>query len=189
MTYQFRGNISCVRCGSDGAVGRKLCRKCYNQTRTLGNLNDYPLLGPQDVFERRINKTDTCWLWTGTRNEYGYGIFLLPREKQIRAHRYAYEFFTGKKIPQGMVIMHSCDNPPCVNPEHLRVATKGENNNDTAQKNRHNYGTDHWNGRLTQKDIDAVRSSKETKASLSRKYGVSYSHIWRIIHGNARKVK
>jgi len=189
MTYQFRGNVDCVRCGASGAIGRKLCRVCYNKMNALGKLNDYPLLGPKDVFERRIKKTETCWLWTGTKNGYGYGIFLLPEEKQIRAHRYAYEFFTGKKIPQGMIIMHTCDNPPCVNPAHLRVATKGENNADTAHKNRHNYGIDHWNGKLTQKDIADVRSSKETKASLSRKYGVAYSHIWRIIHGAVRKVK
>ena len=189
MTYQPAVRFSCVKCKNPKTVARKLCRTCYNQERKANRLGDYALLGPSDVFEGRFEKTDGCWEWKGTRNGYGYGIFLLPGEKQIRAHRYAYEFFTGKKIPQGMVIMHSCDNPPCVNPEHLRVATKGENNTDTANKNRHNYGTDHWNGRLTQKDIDAVRSSKETKASLSRKYGVSYSHIWRIIHGNARRVK
>jgi hypothetical protein len=186
MTYQFRGNIDCVKCGVSGAIGRKLCRKCYNQIRTAGQLSNYPLLGPQDVFEKRIEKTAGCWIWTGAKNNYGYGIFLLPGDKPVRAHRYSYEFFTGKKIPNGMIIMHSCDNPPCVNPAHLRVATKSENNADTANKRRHHYGLDHWNGRLSEDDITNIRASTETKSALAKKYAVNYSHIWRIVNEQTR---
>jgi hypothetical protein len=186
MTYQFRGNIDCVRCGVAGAVGRKLCRKCYNQIRAAGQLSKYPLIGPHDVFEKRIKKTPDCWLWTGTKNDYGYGIFLMPGEKSIRAHRYSYEFFTKQKIPNGMIIMHLCDNPPCVNPDHLRVATKRENNADTANKHRHHYGLDHWNGRLSNDDIANIRASTEPKTMLAKKYGVNYSHIWRIQNKQTR---
>lgn len=179
MTYQIRKEIPCVICGTMGAIGRKLCRPCYNKARNSGTLAQYPLLGPSDVFETRIKKTESCWLWTGTKNGYGYGIFLLPGEVQIRAHRYAYEHFIGP-IPDGKIIMHTCDNPPCVNPAHLRVGTKAENNADTGIKRRHHYGLDHWNGRLTDQQVVEIRASSESQRALARKYGVSPSHISRI---------
>jgi hypothetical protein len=186
MTYQIKEIIECIQCGRTPAVARKLCRSCYTMAHRKGELANYAILGPKDVFEGRIDKTGDCWLWKGTKNSYGYGIFLLPGEKPVRAHRYAYEHFIGP-IPEGMIIRHTCDNPPCVNPAHLKVGTKAENNADTAKRRRHNYGTDHWNGRLTKKQIAAIRRSKATTRELATKYGVHYSHIYRIRSGEFRK--
>lgn len=189
MTYQSRGTITCILCGQREAIGRKLCRPCYLTARTNGTLEQFPRLGPQDVFESRIKKTESCWLWRGNKNSYGYGIFSLPGGKCVRAHRYSYEFFTGRRIPDGMVIMHTCDNPPCVNPAHLRMGTKAENNMDAARKERHNYGTAHWNGRLTTKEVEEIRASAEPRSLLAARYGVVYSHIWRIQQGTHRRVR
>ena len=186
MTYKPVEPISCVLCDHPKTVGRKLCRRCYSRMSKAGKLLEFPLIGPKDVFLGRIEKTDTCWLWRGTKNGYGYGIFLMPGERPVRAHRYSYEFFKGP-IPEGFVVMHTCDNPPCVNPDHLQIGTKAENNADTAAKRRHNYGTDHWNGRLSSEDIAAIRASDERTAVLAARYGVVYSHIWRIRHGDARQ--
>lgn len=185
MTYQSHNFIKCIQCNNPQAVARKLCRRCYNVARKQGLLASYPILGPQDVFENRINKTKTCWLWTGSKNGYGYGIFQLPGEIKVRAHRYSYEFYK-EKIPDGMIVMHTCDNPPCVNPSHLRIGTKDDNNKDTAIKRRHNYGIDHWNGRLTNKQVSIIRRSKKSQAELARKYKVSQSHICRIKSKEAR---
>lgn len=186
MTYQSRGTIACVECGHPHTIGRKLCRRCYQRAWKSGSLAKHKVLGPKDVFQNRIQKTDSCWLWTGTTNQYGYGIFLLPGERPVRAHRYAYEFFVGK-IPRGKIVMHTCDNPPCVNPKHLRLGTKADNNRDTAIKRRHHYGLDHWNGRLSNADIQDIRRSTETTSALARKYGVDYSHIYRIRKMESRK--
>jgi hypothetical protein len=186
MTYQPVVRFSCVKCKNPKTVARKLCRTCYNRERKANRLDDYALLGPSDVFEDRFEKTDGCWEWKGTRNGYGYGIFLLPGEKPVRAHRYSYEYHVGP-IPEGMVIMHTCDNPPCVNPAHLQVGTKAENNADTAKKRRHNYGLDHWNARLSDADVAAIRASDETRKALAKRYGVTYSHIWRIKAGTHRE--
>lgn len=186
MSYHPRASIKCVLCGDGSAVGRKLCRPCYNRMLKEGRLKEFPILGPSDVFESRIKKTPSCWLWQGTKNGYGYGIFLMPGERPVRAHRYAYEFFVGK-IPKGKIIMHSCDNPPCVNPKHLRIGTKDENNKDTAKKRRHHYGLDHWNGRLSDEDLEYIRKSDKRQCDLASQFGVTQSHISRIRSGKARK--
>ena len=186
MTYKLKTQFSCVECGAEKTVARKLCSRCYTRARTANRLNDYLVIQPHDVFEDRFEKRDGCWEWQGTRNEYGYGIFLLPGEKPVRAHRYSYEFYIAP-IPDEKIIMHTCDNPPCVNPAHLRIGTKAENNADTARKRRHNYGLAHWNGRLSNADVAAIRASNEPRAVLAKRYGVDYSHIWRIKAGIHRK--
>lgn len=186
MTYQSKEKIACRICGSMEAVARKLCRPCYNDVRKAGKLVNYPILKPEDVFESKIKKSASCWVWQGTKNKYGYGIFLLPGEIAVRAHRYAYEFFSGKKIPKGKIIMHSCDNPPCVNPDHLNVATKAKNNADTAIKRHHHYGLDHWNGKLSEKQVSEIRASYKNCSQLAKQYDVCYSHLWRIKNGYVR---
>jgi hypothetical protein len=88
-------------------------------------------------------RDDGCWEWTGmrikssraTRNGSGYG-YLWLEGKMVRAHRLAYELFVGP-IPDGALVLHSCDRPWCVNPEHLRVGTHSDNARDCVERQRH----------------------------------------------------
>jgi hypothetical protein len=80
-----------------------------------------------------------CWEWIGVRNNWGYGYFYENQEK-ITAHRWSYQRFNGP-IPASMVIMHTCDNPGCVRPEHLRLGTKKDNSQDSVKKGRAPKGT------------------------------------------------
>lgn len=79
--------------------------------------------------------TSGCSLWTGGYNDHGYGKFTMSG-KTIAAHRAAYILFVGP-IKDGLVVMHSCDNPSCVNHEHLKLGTQSENIMDASKKKRH----------------------------------------------------
>jgi hypothetical protein len=84
----------------------------------------------------KINILDnaSCWYWTGNKNEYGYGRFKL-HGKTVGAHRLIWEVF-NKVIPDNMNVLHKCDNPGCVNPDHLFLGTQKDNVTDMIQKNR-----------------------------------------------------
>lgn len=76
-----------------------------------------------------------CWEWQAGRNEHGYGLFATRRSGRSRAHRVAYERFVGP-IPEGLHVLHTCDNPPCVNPAHLFLGTVKDNSKDMMRKGR-----------------------------------------------------
>ena len=186
MGFKAQRAITCLFCERE-AVGRKLCRRHYMNMLNAGKLAQFPLLGPEDTFYMRYKVLESgCWEWTGTRNQYGYGIVLMKGEKGMRAHRFSYELYIGK-IPNGKIVMHTCDHPPCVNPQHLRLGTKADNNRDTAIKRRHNYGLDHWNGKLSDAQIQEIRESKASQTNLAKFYGVTQSHISYIINLKHRK--
>jgi len=81
-------------------------------------------MNPKEIkkFFSKIEKTKTCWIWTGADNGAGYGRFH-SNYSDKRVHRVSYEFFTGEKIPKGLVIDHLCRNRKCVNPDHLEVVS------------------------------------------------------------------
>lgn len=83
----------------------------------------------------KIDAKTGCHLWTGHRDLFGYGALMINRSKRVPAHRAAWEATHGP-IPEGMVVMHTCDNPPCCNPEHLKLGTRAENNRDRFKKGR-----------------------------------------------------
>ena len=84
-------------------------------------------------FWSKVEKTDTCWIWKGSVNWKGYGFYRYPNGQY--AHRFVYQLHYGKK-PGKKLVLHSCDNPPCVNPEHLRLGTNDENMAEMGAKGR-----------------------------------------------------
>lgn len=87
-----------------------------------------------------IGPIDTCWKWEASRDVDGYGRFQEPTptgQRSIRAHRWIIEQLVGRHLNADEVVMHSCDNPPCVNPAHLSVGTCLDNNADKVSKGRH----------------------------------------------------
>lgn len=112
------------------------------------------MIGWLDAFNMRINKTETCWLWTGDRTRpknpqrQGYG-----RLRGKRAHRLSWELFRGP-IPPNLCVCHACDTPPCVRPEHLYLGTLAQNNYDAKMRGLsipppHPRGSDHYESKRT----------------------------------------
>lgn len=125
-----------------------------------------------------------CIIWRRSFDTRGYG-HLRVNGKMMRAHRYAWEQANGP-IPEGMHVLHKCDNRKCVNPEHLFLGTHADNMRDMAEKGRRkNIGTCESNGRsvLKLEQIKEIRSSPLGKIKLSRIYGVSPAQIQRIRAG------
>jgi HNH endonuclease len=119
---------------------RGYCNRHYENLRLTGN----PVPKRDQSLEDRVHGTGWtvmstgCWEWRGSRNENGYGIVNVRRQgaENARAHRVVYELAVGP-IPEGLVLRHSCDNPPCVNPEHLTPGTHADNSQDMVERGRH----------------------------------------------------
>ncbi|KKM92870.1 hypothetical protein LCGC14_1214170 [marine sediment metagenome] len=125
-----------------------------------------------------------CWVWIGRKNtgKYKYGQFKDMRTyKTTLAHRIIYEYTYGV-IPNGMCVCHHCDNPPCVNPEHLFLGTYKDNKQDAIKKNRIPYGEKHFITTLTEDNVKTIRELKnKTKLiTLAKIFNVSSTTIRNI---------
>ncbi len=153
----------------------------------------------KELFWAKVDKSDGCWLWKGATNEKGYGIGWDGRRTQ-KAHRLSY-FLTYGYMPE-LCVLHSCDVPACVNPAHLFLGTRADNNRDMHAKGRHvpggtytagNYkkGTDHHATKLTEEEVRQLRrdraSGDYSYSQLAKRYGLSIGNTYRIANGQARK--
>lgn len=131
---------------------------------------------------------DACWTWmASTRNGYGR-MRLSEQNRTVTAHRFSWEIY-NEEIPEGMLVCHHCDNPPCVNPNHLFLGTQVDNVQDMIEKGRGSDNSGEMNGRakLSRKDIDRIRELYKTTDTsyweLSMWFGVGETQIGRIIRG------
>jgi hypothetical protein len=124
-------------CAPNGCCSRTCAAK--KRARLKGGMAVRP-----DLFwaKVRIGAPDECWLWMGAKNKWGYGRLHQPGSKtDILAHRLALKL-SGRAVPSDLNVLHSCDNPPCCNPHHLRVGTQKENGQDRALRKP-------WSWRMT----------------------------------------
>lgn len=141
----------------------------------------------EERFWSKVDKSKDCWEWLARKLPHkGYGVFW--REgKMNRAHRVSYEMTYGE-IPKDMHVLHKCDNPACVRPEHLFLGTNDDNVADRVQKERSALGVGEDNNRakLTEQDIRDIRAEHATGKSgyvkLAKRYNVVPSTIRDIVH-------
>lgn len=131
---------------------------------------------------------DECWEWTGYRGDNGYGQ-IKRNDLAVRTHRVSWEIHNGP-IPDGLNVLHHCDNRPCVNPRHLFLGTRDDNMADMAAKGRSAPQIGERNGRakLTEGDVAIIRASPNAEIGiLASLYGVSKHNISSIRRGDSWK--
>lgn len=125
-----------------------------------------------------------CWVWRGHKNADGYGIFYRTRTKAEKAHRVAYELLEGA-IPDGLQVLHHCDNPACVRPGHMFLGTQPDNMADMVQKGRQRIPNGEINPRaiLTEEQVKAIRADTRYHRDIAADYGVCQATISHIKNG------
>jgi hypothetical protein len=135
-----------------------------------------------DRFWSKVDKTENCWNWTAGTYEKGYGLYSI-KNRNYRAHRVSYEMHKGP-IPEGMLVLHQCDNPRCVRPDHLFLGTNADNMADKIAKGREAHvgapGSANGLAKLTEDQVIAIRQEAGTHQQVADKYGVSRRAIMEI---------
>lgn len=148
-----------------------------------------------DRFWEKVQKTDTCWLWTAAANHLGYGQIALVPKQRVRATSAAWFLTYGAWPPKGMFLCHRCDVPRCVNPAHLFLGTQRDNMQDAKRKGRMKLpppspGITNVNAKLTPERVEELRgayASGETLSSLSRRFGMARSTLRWAVQGRSWK--
>lgn len=141
------------------------------------------------LFHRRIKAMSDCIIWQGVPDHGGYGRTYVDGVKR-QAHRVAYCAHHGLSIYEisGKVVRHTCDNPICINPDHLLIGTHADNVRDKVSRGRQarQLGEDHGGSKLKSEQVIEIRkkhaSGSISERSLAKEYGVSQKTIWGIVN-------
>ncbi len=134
-----------------------------------------------------------CWLWATATfgptkfDPTGYGSFAYKGRNQ-RAHRFSYMLFRGA-IPEGMLVRHVCDMPPCVNPDHLLIGTTLDNERDKRARGREYrpVGEESHYSKLTEEQVRAIFDDNRSCPQIAADYGMSHNAVWMIKTGRTWK--
>ena len=180
-------------CNNTEKLVKSWCSKHYQRWRNYGdplftkkredNLSDEKLLiWMTSAPQIKKNLETGCWEWMKNRNRKGYGQTAYG-VKKVLVHRLHWKLI-HKYWPTD-ILLHSCDNPPCINPDHLREGSHKDNTNDMIKRGRTAVGENVNTAKLTNKKVLKIRklwkTGKYTKYSLAERFGVSIINISCII--------
>ncbi len=182
-------NTICEQCGNTFYTPPSIRAKgqgkyCSLTCRSIGQRARW-----QERFWACVEKAEGCWVWQGSVANSGYGTLLVNGSLKL-AHRLSYELHKGP-IPVGLFACHTCDNRPCVNPDHLFAGTPLDNVLDMMQKGRGLKGEQRHNAKLTEKDAAEIRrvyaEGGVSYAKLAEAYGVNRSLVGFVVRGKIWK--
>ena len=179
----------CEHCGVRLAGHRRFCSmRCHAEARRLDL---------RAVYAANVTPAgaDECWDWAGRTGEFGYGEVCIsqPKKYRVRAHRLSWEIHRGP-IPHGLCVLHKCDRPVCVNPDHLFLGTRTDNNADRQRKGRTPRGESTASAKLSEADVTSVREmaahgfraraiSTHLELSVSAVRGILEQDTWSHVAG------
>lgn len=126
---------------------------------------------------------DQCWEWKGRLDAKGYG-FIKVNGTTTRVHRVAWALAHSQWPPAGMVVRHTCDNPPCCNPAHLILGTVRDNVQDCVRRGRRASGESLRQSMLTASDVRSIReraAAGDPQSAIARDYGVTQANVSSIV--------
>lgn len=152
-------------------------------------------LAQTERFWSFVDKSNLCWEWKGVATRR-YATFRTDSGRYVGAHRFSWELANGP-IPDGLFVCHTCDNPTCVNPEHLFLGTPKQNMADMVAKGRcgnrgrgaRSRGEEHGQAKLSDSDVAEVRrlyAAGSSQDQIAKTFSVSQRHVSRIVRGEAR---
>lgn len=171
------------KCGALKCPESRHCRPCAMEL--VGDANRRPVGERFWKFVEPIPEGDGCWIWTGSQTPKGYGYFWFTGGKWRSAHRASWEIHNGP-IPDGLHVLHRCDNPPCVNPAHLFLGTGLDNSRDCYRKGRAKLGAQRFGAKLDDAKVIEIRrrlANKEQQAAIAREFGISTAVLYNIRMG------
>lgn len=140
-------------------------------------------------FLSKVKKTKYCWVWIASKNKDGYGWFRY-NNRMLGSHRISWLIFIGK-IPKNLRVLHKCDNPSCVNPEHLFLGTQKDNVQDCIKKKRfkNNQGETNPNCKISNEDIVFIYNNKNLgRTYFAKKFNVHPCYISSIFSKRNNRV-
>ncbi len=181
-------NAICETCGTGFYAnydGRRTCSMACRRARPIA----------LRLWEKvdRSGGPDACWPWTGARTRQGYGYLLESGvgSKRLTCSRLVLELTQGV-IPDGLFALHSCDNPPCCNPKHLRVGTREDNAQDSVRRGRARSpvlrGEQHPRAKLTYEKAQCLRRWRDKGlkySQLARRFNVSETTVYNVVKGKS----
>lgn len=144
-----------------------------------------------DGFWEKVKITPGCWEWTASKNQAGRGIYNPRRAKKLGisplAYRVSWRIHYGE-LPEGLWVLHTCDNPTCVNPQHLFLGTSKDNTLDMLKKDRSGKS------KLTPVQVLSIRSDERPRRVIAKEYGITLNmvkkiksqHSWSWLHDPVR---
>ena len=174
---------------SKKSIAKSLCVAHYAKLRKYGDPNvvkhvQFHGLTLEERFWKRVVKSPKCWLWNGYRDPKGYGRLMIDGNP-VLASRLSWHLHYGdipcNKDGDAAYVLHKCDNPSCVNPNHLYLGDSQDNMDDMWSRGRakpgHLAGEKHGMAKLTEIQVREIRATRGSHTEIARKFGVSVTTV------------